>query len=341
MRIRKPWFRKSKNAWYVELDGKQVRLAVGAENEKKALEAYYKLMATGSPNFAKNKLSLTLLCELFLEYASKNLAPASHDLYKRFVTDFQKLYPNVEALAIKPFHVTRWLDQHPTWIGCRFHAISSIKRAFSWALEQGLIDSNPIEKMRKPANGRRERLVSSEEREKILAEVKDKAFRDFLFALQATGCRPSEIAKVTAADLDLTMGIWKLKNHKTYRKTKKARIVYLTPEMVELSKSLCEKIPFGPIFLNTRGKPFSKNAIRCRFRRLREKIPGLDGVVSYCYRHSFATEALVNGVGIAQVSELLGHTNTTMVSKHYSHLAENVSYMRRAVVTATQPNPKS
>ena len=35
------------------------------------------------------------------------------------------------------------------------------------------------------------------------------------------------------------------------------------------------------------------------------------GVVAYCYRHSFATNALVNGVGIAQVAELLGHSSAT------------------------------
>jgi hypothetical protein len=30
---------------------------------------------------------------------------------------------------------------------------------------------------------------------------------------------------------------------------------------------------------------------------------------------------LVNGVGIAQVAELLAHTNTEMVMRYYSHMA--------------------
>jgi site-specific recombinase XerD len=45
-------------------------------------------------------------------------------------------------------------------------------------------------------------------------------------------------------------------------------------------------------------------------------------------RHSFATEALVNGVGIACVAELMGHVDSSMVSEHYAHLASNLQHMR-------------
>ena len=51
-------------------------------------------------------------------------------------------------------------------------------------------------------------------------------------------------------------------------------------------------------------------------------------------RHSFATDALVSGVGIAQVAELLGHTSTVMVMRHYSHIAGNVAHMREAAMRA-------
>jgi len=42
-------------------------------------------------------------------------------------------------------------------------------------------------------------------------------------------------------------------------------------------------------------------------------------VVSYTYRHSFVTDALENGVGVAQVAELLGHTSTDMVPQAGRH----------------------
>jgi site-specific recombinase XerD len=92
--------------------------------------------------------------------------------------------------------------------------------------------------------------------------------------------------------------------------------------MVEITGKLAERHPKGPLFRNSRKKPWTRNAIRCRFRQLRRKPPHLRGVVSYTYRHWFVTDALEQGVGVAQVAELPRHTSTDMVMQHYQHLAE-------------------
>ena len=73
---------------------------------------------------------------------------------------------------------------------------------------------------------------------------------------------------------------------------------------------------------------------RLRFQ-LREKLPHLKGVVSYTARHSFATQALVNGVGLAHLAELMGHVDTSMVSSHEAHLAGNLKTMQEAANRAT------
>lgn len=51
-------------------------------------------------------------------------------------------------------------------------------------------------------------------------------------------------------------------------------------------------------------------------------------------RHSYATQALVNGVDAAHVAELLGHVGTKMLLQHYAHLAANVQHMRDAATKA-------
>jgi integrase len=169
----------------------------------------------------------------------------------------------------------------------------------------------------------------------VMNAIRDQAFRDFVFALQETGCRPSEVSRVTSTHADLELGVWVFPDHKTAKKTGKPRIVYLTPAMIELTKCLMAKYADGPLFRSPRGgKPFTRNNIRCRFKRLREKLPHLKCLIAYAYRHSFATDALVNGVGIAQVAELLGHTSTDMVMRHYSHIAGNVGHMREAAMKA-------
>ena len=51
----------------------------------------------------------------------------------------------------------------------------------------------------------------------------------------------------------------------------------------------------GPLFRGKSNKPYSKNAIRCRFRRLRDKLPQLGHFISYTFRATYATNALENG----------------------------------------------
>ena len=332
----KPWYRASKDAWYVEFNGRQIRLAKGLANEKEARDAFYKLMANGSGKLPDaDTLRVATICDLFLDHSQKQHIPDTYSWYRGYLQDFCNLYGTLLVPDLKPLHVSKWLDSHLGWKGARRCAVIAIKRAFNWAEGEGLLALNPLRKVKKPPQTFRERVFSREERQEVVAKIRDQAFRDFVFAMQETGCRPSEVSRVTAANVNLELGVWVFADHKTVKKTGKPRIVYLTPAMIELTKRLIANHPDGPLFRGPRGgKPFTRNGIRCRFKRLREKLPHLKGLIAYAYRHSFATDALVKGVGIAQVAELLGHTSTDMVMRHYCHIAGNIGHMRDAAMKA-------
>ena len=209
------------------------------------------------------------------------------------------------------------------------NAVVAIKRAFNWADAEGLLQPNPIKAVKKPPQRRRDRVLTPGERQEILGAIKDRHFREFVFALMETGARPGEVRKVTAANVNLELGVWTFTEHKTAKRTGRPRVIYLTPAMVDLSRELMERFPEGPLFRGPRSKRGNtRNGVRCRFRRLREKLPHLKGVISYTYRATYATTALEKGVGIAQVAELLGHVDTKMVSQHYSMLSQQVQHMR-------------
>jgi len=193
--------------------------------------------------------------------------------------------------------------------------------------------------VRKPKALTRDRTLTREERELILGSIRDEAFRRFVTALTLTGCRPGEVARVTANCFDDKDGVWVLAEHKTAKKTGKPRVIYLPPEAVTLTRELIARHPEGPLFLNSRGKPWSRNAVRIRFTRLRKKFPQLKGVVAYTYRSSFATDALESGVQDATVAALLGHTNTATLHKFYARLSHRVGHLRDAVTKATRPTP--
>jgi Transposase IS66 family len=73
-----------------------------------------------------------------------------------------------------------------------------VKRAFNWADQQGALSPNPLRNVQKPPATRRTRIVSQAEREEILAAVKDRNFREFLFALDQTGYVRQEVFQTVA-----------------------------------------------------------------------------------------------------------------------------------------------
>lgn len=50
----------------------------------------------------------------------------------------------------------------------------------------------------------------------------------------------------------------------------------------------------------------------------------------YAFRHAFGTEALENGLDAVTVSVLMGHRDTTMISRVYSHLTQRQDHLREA-----------
>ena len=130
----KPWYRASKDAWYVEINGKQVRLAKGRENEKAARDAFYKLMANGSGKLPEaDTLRVATVCDLFLDHSQKHHVPDSYQWYRGYLQDFCNLYGTLLVQDLRPLHVSKWLDAHPGWKGGRRGAVIAVKQAFNWA----------------------------------------------------------------------------------------------------------------------------------------------------------------------------------------------------------------
>src|SRR5437868_1359411 len=128
---------------------------------------------------------------------------------------------------------------------------------------------------------RRERLLHAGERKFIFESIPDPAFRQYLFALQESGARPGEVRKLSREHVNLQIGAWVFQQHKTKGKTGRPRVVYLTPAMLELTKDLLRRQPDGPLFRNSRGEPWTKDAVVQRMDALRAKFPRLQGVVAY------------------------------------------------------------
>jgi integrase len=341
MKHPKPWFRKANKTWYCCINGVQEKLGT---DKKEAHDAYHKLMASRITVAIDRTLTVEGLKTIFLNWSKANHEPETTLWYKTFLDSFCQHEGNgkLKAFQILPYHVDKW----KTEAGYKERApVQCVKRLFTWGYNQGILSVDPLKRVKLPPVKSRVVLLSAEEKAEVLNCIKDESFRRFVQALHETGARPGEIAKVTANDVDLGLGLWILKKHKTSKKTGgKPRVIYLTPAMVSLTKELMTENPTGPLFTTMKRvrmrdgtlvrRGYTKNGIRCRFRELRKKLPHIGPkLIAYSYRHSFATEALTK-IGVAQVAELMGHTDIQMISNVYGHLSQKVAHMREAAAKA-------
>jgi integrase len=332
-RPNKPWYRASKGTWYATVDGKKVSLGVrGEENEADAYQAWHRLMAGVTVEKTKPKAepSVREIIGAFLADCEGRVKPRTLRGYRDFLTPFATQYGSLKPSELTPT-LAETYSRRPGWSSSTRHDfLGTLAGAFRWAERARVIERTPLVGLRRPPKASRglEVLLTAEERVR-LSDSATPLFRLVLEVLWGTGMRPGEAAAITAENFDPDAGLVRLKEHKTAHKGK-GRVIYLTPGVVGLLKGLKEKHGSGPLLRNRCGRPWTGWAIVKAMQATRERA-GLPGKVAYGLRHTFATDALANGVPDAQVAELLGHSGTAMLHKHYSHLTARAQVLRDAL----------
>ena len=74
------------------------------------------------------------------------------------------------------------------------------------------------------------------------------------------------------------------------------------------------------VFLSSRGRPLSADAIRRLFKRYVDEVGGAHSLSPHAVRHTFATHLIEHGADLRSVQELLGHValSTTQIYTHLS-----------------------
>ena len=264
----KPWFRKSRDAWFVTIGGVQNNL--GPE-KKLALERFYELMR--QPQERKvDPRSLITIIDAFLDWVQRHRSRETFEWYRYRLQRFAEKHPDLRVGDMKPFHAQKWVDSYPALsVTSRRNYLRSIKRCFAWAVTQGYLDKNPLAALEVPTGERREVFIAPDEFEKMLSFCRDQNFRELVIVTWETGCRPQESLRVEARHVDLANQRWVFPQKESKGK-RSPRIVYLNDKALDITRRLMERNPSGPLFRNADGVPWTTEAVNCGFDRLQARM---------------------------------------------------------------------
>ena len=111
-RFPKPWFRKDRSSWYVQLDGKQHNL--GSDREL-AFKRYHDLMAQPRKRQVPSE-TVPAVIDLFLDWCQKNRATRTYDWYQvRCQAFVDTIAPDLRVTDLRPHHLQTWVDAHSDW----------------------------------------------------------------------------------------------------------------------------------------------------------------------------------------------------------------------------------
>jgi integrase len=315
----KPYFRKQTQTWYFSSGGRQINLG---KDRKAAFDRFHELMAD-KETLRSGVTSVYEMSQVYLDWCQANRKPptyARHRFYLKSFIDFVGKKINVSML--RPHHLSQWASKDSWSSTSRNDAMGAVQRMLNWAAAEGYISRSPLPAMKKPRRRRRDIVYTPEQWQQIQSFALGPLV-DLLDFLWLTGCRPREARILTANHVHDDLVIFRPEESKGETD---ARVIFLVPEARAILDRLAKVHPDGPLFRNSKGAPWTKDAIKCRLTRISQKV-GFR-VIAYGARHSYATNALIRAVDAVSLSHLMGHKSTRMIN-NYAHLSNNIEFLKQ------------
>ncbi|MHC1744029.1 MAG: tyrosine-type recombinase/integrase [Syntrophobacteraceae bacterium] len=197
-------------------------------------------------------------------------------------------------------------------------------KATSWKMWGG---ANPVREVKLPRlNNRRERFLTTEEVDRLLAELMEvsRQLYEISFLSLYTGTRAGEIFALKWGHVDTRNEIILVADPKGGA----SRNAFMSPEVKALLLEKENRKPDELVFLDRIGGQIKD--VSDAFGRAVERLKFNEGIsdrrqkVSFhTLRHTFASWLAIQGTPILTIKELLGH-KTLAMTERYSHLIPDV-----------------
>ncbi len=354
----RPWFRRSRGMFFVQIDSRQHPLGItDPEDVAGADRAHEELLrnlashtvptvptsAPQPPNTSPTAPTVKNAATAFLAVADRKIAAGK--LSSRAVRNYRISLAalvadfslrRLDTLTAEELEV--WANRESwsaSYQNTTLGTIGSLLRFHKVTLDP------PIHRPPKESRGA-ETCLTDDQFAAVLANVytskgKPGDLIPLLKLLRECGCRPAEAAALTVERIDWSNRCTILTKHKTKRKTGENRVIVFNSAAMAVLQGQRERYGSGVLF-RTRGaaKAYGPNVIVKQLLKASERV-GFRVIAYGLGRHSFATRALINGVPEAMVAALLGQKGTGMLTRHYSHVGADAAAMRSAAERATRP----
>ena len=218
------------------------------------------------------------------------------------------------------------------------HVTSIMSGVMSSAVDDGLIPSNPVTRVKRPRPIPADHVYLTHPEVDALATAAQgitgrQADRALVLAMAYTGMRIGEATALRVGDVDLinrrahVRQTWTTdengKRTTGTPKTHEKRAVPIARFLVDELKPLLASRPADAYLFDTgTGAPVNDHNWRTRVFTIAVKDADLDGrgLTPHKLRHTAASSAIAAGADVMVVKTMLGHRNATETLKTYAHL---------------------
>ncbi len=320
--------------WYVTyaVNGRRFKVSTGTSDKKlaqiKLSDIELKLFKgeLGVPEKKPKQVTVAEFFRRYIDFAHNNYAVGSFagDLSRiRIMQEFfaRKGVKYIGAITpgiYEEFDSTVLKGRKPK---TRSNYLGRLKTMLNYAVSWGLLESNPLAKVKKPKVPETYHFFKKEEVETLIKNAGE-PLRFGIIILVYTGLRRSELYNVRWRDVDFkdkSIRVWPYDEF--VPKGKRIRTIPLNPKVFEALKSLKERSDGSePVY-----RPYENiHTLRKNFKKLVKGL-GMRGTL-HDLRHTFASHLAMAGVPIPVIQNLLGHTDIRTTMK-YAHLSPDQNHI--------------
>jgi len=165
-------------------------------------------------------------------------------------------------------------------------------------------------------------VLSKEEVQRIIDRIDNLKHKAIIALLYGSGLRIGELLALRKNNIDSDRMLIHVKG----AKGKKDRYTILSHKVLDILRAYYLQFkPNDYLFEGQKGGKYSSESAGQVFKRSLKKAKINKRATLHTLRHSFATHLVEDGVSIAHIQKLLGHSNikTTLI---YTHIAQDALY---------------